>query len=363
MSGHTRQSGAFSNWPDVLSSLAARGYVVASVEYRLSGEAPFPAAEQDVKAAIRWLRAHAATYGIDKSRGLIWGASAGGQLAALAATSCGVAALEPPAAPAALTAPAASATAGASSEPPARPSPAAADGKPAPSGAVPDESDCVQAAVTWYGVFDFGTLGAEGPAQRGPAQRDPAQRDPAQRGSAQGGPAQRDPAQRGSAQRGPAQHDAAQGDPAQGDPIQRGRARSAHNTTMEPNTTLEPNATPAPSGRPNAEERYLGCKPSECAPDVIAAASPITYVKPNSPPMLLVHGIADKTVPVKQSQEMYDKLRAAGVSAQLFLIPGVDHSFLGKTPEATRAASRAALTRAFQFVDATLNGASNAPHQ
>src|SRR5579859_1700208 len=90
MTGHTRQSGAFSNWPEVLASLAARGYVVASVEYRLSGEARFPAAIQDVKAAIRWLRAHAAEYGIDKQHGLIWGASAGGKLASLTDTSCGV---------------------------------------------------------------------------------------------------------------------------------------------------------------------------------------------------------------------------------------------------------------------------------
>ncbi len=55
--------------------------------------------QQDVKAAIRWLRSQASTYHIDKTRGLIWGASAGGQLAALTATSCGVAALDPVGAP------------------------------------------------------------------------------------------------------------------------------------------------------------------------------------------------------------------------------------------------------------------------
>ncbi len=42
-----------------------RGYAVASIHYRLSGEARFPAAVQDVKAAIRFLRAHAADYGLD----------------------------------------------------------------------------------------------------------------------------------------------------------------------------------------------------------------------------------------------------------------------------------------------------------
>ena len=67
MSGHPRQSGAFANWPDVLALMASRGYVVASVEYRLSGEAPFPAAIQDIKAAIRWLRANAAEYEIGRA--------------------------------------------------------------------------------------------------------------------------------------------------------------------------------------------------------------------------------------------------------------------------------------------------------
>jgi len=63
--GHSRQSGAFENWPGALASLAARGYVVSSVNYRLSGEAPFPAALSDVKNAIRWLRARAGEFGID----------------------------------------------------------------------------------------------------------------------------------------------------------------------------------------------------------------------------------------------------------------------------------------------------------
>src|SRR4030095_8698842 len=93
--GHTRHAGAFANWPGVLARLAARGYVVASVEYRLSGEARFPAAIQDVKTAIRWLRSKSTQFGIDPTRAVIWGGSAGGQLAALTATSCNVAALAP----------------------------------------------------------------------------------------------------------------------------------------------------------------------------------------------------------------------------------------------------------------------------
>ncbi len=73
-----------------------RGYAVAAVNYRLSGEATFPAAIHDIKAAIRWLRANAATYDLDPERIAAWGHSAGGMLAALAGTSGGVAALADP---------------------------------------------------------------------------------------------------------------------------------------------------------------------------------------------------------------------------------------------------------------------------
>jgi acetyl esterase/lipase len=59
------------------------GYCVASVEYRFSQEAIFPAQIEDCKAAIRWLRAHAAEYGYDPKKIGVWGASAGGHLVAL----------------------------------------------------------------------------------------------------------------------------------------------------------------------------------------------------------------------------------------------------------------------------------------
>lgn len=67
--------------------LVCRGYAVASLNYRLSGEAPFPAQIDDVKAAIGFLRAHAAQYGLDTTRFAAFGSSAGGHLAALAGTS------------------------------------------------------------------------------------------------------------------------------------------------------------------------------------------------------------------------------------------------------------------------------------
>ncbi len=63
--------------------LAAHGYVVVSVEYRLSLEAKYPAAIHDLKAAIRWMRANAKKYSIDEKHIAIGGSSAGGQLASL----------------------------------------------------------------------------------------------------------------------------------------------------------------------------------------------------------------------------------------------------------------------------------------
>lgn len=133
VNGTKRMGGPIQDYPALLAQLAAHGYVVASIEYRLDGEAKFPAAIQDVKTAIRFLRRHAQDYGIDPARAGIFGESAGGQLAALAGTSCGVAALAPPA-------------------------------------ETGDDriSDCVQAAAPWYGVYDFETVptpkGNSGPA-------------------------------------------------------------------------------------------------------------------------------------------------------------------------------------------------------
>jgi acetyl esterase/lipase len=128
LSGHTRHAGAFANWPGVLALLASKGYVVASIEYRLSGEARFPAAIQDVKTSIRWLRSKSSQFGIDPASVIIWGGSAGGQLAALAATSCNVESLAPV---------------------------FLKQGAPDPQSPLAAQSDCVQGLVTWYGIFDF----------------------------------------------------------------------------------------------------------------------------------------------------------------------------------------------------------------
>lgn len=235
-SGHTRHSGAFANWPEVLASLARRGYVVASIEYRLSSEAMFPAAIHDAKNSIKWLRQNADKFSIDPRTTIVWGGSAGGQLAALAATSCGVESLAP----------------------------AAAD-KAAPGAA---QSDCVQGLVAWYGVFDFNAMGE---------------------------------------------------------------------------------AAASPGGK------YLGCASGECAGNK-TLASPITHVDAKDPPALLIHGEIDRVVPVAQSRAFDAALRAKGVASELLVIPAVDHSFIGGSPEATRKASLQALSKTFAFIDAVSGG-------
>ena len=63
------------------------GYAGASINYRLSQHAIFPAQIEDVKAAVRWLRANAETYRIDPSRFAVWGSSAGGHLVAMLGTT------------------------------------------------------------------------------------------------------------------------------------------------------------------------------------------------------------------------------------------------------------------------------------
>lgn len=132
--GDARTSGAYANWPAVLASLAARGFVVASLDYRLSGEARFPAQIQDVKAAIRHLRTQGGTLGIDTSRVYLWGGSAGGHLASLAALTCGVAEYDPQPSTGRLS----------------RSQINALKGTKAPA-----VDDCVQGAVLWYGAFDL----------------------------------------------------------------------------------------------------------------------------------------------------------------------------------------------------------------
>ena len=229
MAGDPRRAGAIEDFPALLASLARRGYAVASVSYRLSGEARFPAAPVDLGAALRWLRSQP-QYPIDSARTLLWGDSAGAHLAALLATACtdplfGAVAAEP----------------------------------------TPDL--CAQGVVGWYGVFDLRTM---------PGQTDPE----------------------------------------------------------------------APHWR------MLGCF-AACGPR-LDQASPAARVGPDAPPMLLIAGTRDRVVPPDQSIAMAARLREAGVRYELLLLEGVDHSFIGPSPAATRDATTRAVEATFQFTDAVL---------
>ncbi|MGE5538599.1 MAG: alpha/beta hydrolase fold domain-containing protein [Gemmatimonas sp.] len=256
--GDARRTDPFAALPAVLASLAARGYVVASVNYRLSSEARSPAAVLDVKTAIRWLRSKDADYRIDSGRVAVWGTSAGGTLAGAVAVTCNVEAYNPDV-----------------STPPGT---VDAEGRPITRVLPPQlaqQSDCVQAAASWYGVFDFATFAEQLGVQDG-----------------------------------------------------------------------------APELSQNSG--FLGCEVPQCPPGLVAGASSTTYAGRGAPPMLLIHGMEDATVPHEQSEEMAGKLWGAGAPVTLILIPGVGHSLNGKTPEATRAAAIQALNATFDFFDRTV---------
>jgi acetyl esterase/lipase len=78
------RSGFRSEFAPMAVRLAQRGYAAVTVSYRLSGEALYPAAIHDVRAAVRWVRMHAGEYGIDPLRIALAGGSGGGQIASLA---------------------------------------------------------------------------------------------------------------------------------------------------------------------------------------------------------------------------------------------------------------------------------------
>ncbi|HHV54686.1 MAG TPA: alpha/beta hydrolase [Firmicutes bacterium] len=205
------RSGSKEN-PRLALEMVYRGYAVASINYRLSQEAVFPAQIQDVKAAVRWLRANSSTYGLDPDRFGAWGSSAGGHLVALLGTSGGVDLFDR-------------------------------------GGGNYNQSSRVQAVVDFYGPTDFLQINSM---------------------------------------------------PEAGSFRQR------------------------PSAASSAVSLLLG-GPIEDNLDKAAAASPITYVTPDDPPFLIVHGQQDRTVPYQQSVLFYNALRRAGVEATLVILPEAQH--------------------------------------
>ena len=114
--------------------LLKKGYAVASINYRLSQHAVFPAQIEDCKAAIRWLRANAKKYHLDAGHIGVWGSSAGGHLVALLGTSGDVKEL---------------------------------DGK----GVNLDQSSRVQCVVDWFGPTDFTKMGGWHDGEKSPEAR------------------------------------------------------------------------------------------------------------------------------------------------------------------------------------------------
>jgi acetyl esterase/lipase len=215
-----RAGAGFRDFPVVLANLAERGYVVASIAYRLSGEAPFPAQLEDLQAAIRFLRGNAERFGIDGAQVGLWGMSAGAQLAALNAVNCAT-------------------------------------------------GTCVQGFVGWFGAYDIAAYARD-------------QRD---------------------------------------------------------DTNVR---------------ALFRCGAVACAAEVVDRASPIRYADGTDPPALLIHGQDDTNARSSQSERFAQQLRAAGSTAELVLIPGVQHGFIGPTEAATKDALHLALTATFDFFDHVL---------
>ncbi|MDG4781796.1 alpha/beta hydrolase [Micromonospora sp. WMMD961] len=190
---------------DPFTAAIQAGFAVASAQYRLSGEAPFPAQLDDVKAAVRWLRRHCDTVGVDRERIGVWGESAGGHLASMVALT----------------------------------------------GDDRDDSG-VQAAVCWYAPSNLLTMQSQ-----------------------------------------------------------------AH-----PSGTIDHDAADSP------ESLLIGAPLAE-NPEAGRAASPVTYVTDQAPPILLVHGDQDLVVPVGQSEELAAALTAAGAEVELSVVRGADHCFGG----------------------------------
>ena len=189
-------------WMPQLIELARRGYVVASANYRTSNGAAFPSPLQDVKAAIRFLRANAADFCIDPDRIAVMGESAGGTLASLAGVTGEMTEYE--------------------------------------TGDYSGTSSAVQAGVDFYGLTDLSTL-------------------------------------------------------------------SGHiYDTNVPAWTMD---------------AFLG----GITPDKLKKTSAVNYVGKNTPPFMILHGTADITVSMANSQNLYDRLCESGVPAEFYVLEGAGH--------------------------------------
>ncbi|NMC21190.1 MAG: alpha/beta hydrolase fold domain-containing protein [Thermogutta sp.] len=197
------------------SWLARHGYAVAVINYRLSGEAIFPAQIEDCKAAVRWLRANARKYGLNADRIGATGHSAGGHLASLLATT--------------------------------------GDVREFDKGENLEYSSRIQAACSLAGPTDLLQMDAHAPPG----------------------------------------------------------ARLKHDSPGSPEARL--------IGGPIQENK-----------EKAARANPIAYVTKDDPPLLIVHGDQDTTVPWHQARLLYEALKQAGVSVHFHTVEGAGHGLGGR---------------------------------
>ena len=225
------RSGSRELAPDLTRFFASRGFAMVAIDYRLSRVALFPAQIEDVRTAIRWLRSVASSYGIDSRRIGLWGASAGGHLAALAALAplgCFRAADAP----------------------------------------YPDHDTAVQAVAVGYAPIDFLQLDAHRPP--------------------------------------------------------------SGTRSEDPESLLLPDPDLPSTDAHSYESLLLGAPIATC-PDRVRAANPIAYAGERPAPFLILHGLADTTVPPHQSELLYDALKARRTNVSLALIDGLGHGFLNRT--------------------------------
>jgi acetyl esterase/lipase len=262
-SGGTRTTG-----PDFRRFFAQDGIAMASIEYRLTPTVTFPANAEDVKTAVRWLRANAGAHGLDPARIGLWGTSAGGHLAAVAGL--------------------------------------------APRGTFEgednlDQSSAVQCVLNAYGPTLFTAMDAQTETEKATLQPQPAAllSAPPMRGGVVVPPGSGDVAARGE---GAPRGGGVPGPPGGG----RGGAATPHDAPTSP------------------ESRLVGA-PIQTVPDRVRAASPMTYVTGEAPPFLIMHGLADNSVPHGQSVLLYEALAKAGNDVTLRLIDGLPHTFFNRS--------------------------------
>lgn len=209
-------------WPAgvVFQKIVDAGFAIATIDYRHSLEAPFPAQLHDAKAALRYLRRFSEDLGVDANRIVAWGESAGGHLAALVGLTGNLPEWE------------------------------GVDG-------VPDGDTSVIGVVDWYGVHD-------------------------------------------------------------------GRHWDGG--------ALPVDAAAPHAGTWNRPPLALLSERSEFGADALRLLSPVTHVRSDAPPFLLMHGEADQLVPIEQSELLAAALERVGASADFRRIPGADHGWLFVDP-------------------------------